>query len=468
MHDRAMQALAKLALEPEWEALFEPNQYGFRPGRSGHDAVEAIFNAIRYKAKYVLDADIAKCFDQINHLSLLRKLDTYPTMHRLVRAWLKAGVIDNRVLSDTSEGTPQGGVISPLLANIALHGMEERIKQYAETLTLRSPAGRVLTKKQRRDTLSLIRYADDFVILHEDLTVVQRCQIIIHEWLADLGLELKPSKTRICNTLHKLGNQAPGFDFLGFNIRQYAVGNHHSGRNGIGQTLGFKTIITPSKEAVKVHYDKISEIIESCKAAPQIALIRRLNPIIRGWTNYHRTVCSKETFGKLDNLIFNKLRRWAFFRHPRKCKTWAAKKYWHTYDGDNWVFSTPSNSTKSSRLLKHAAIGIIRHEKVKGEATPFDGNAIYWSKRMGKHPTVPKSKSILLRQQEGKCAWCGAYFKQGDLLEIDHKQPLSAGGSRKRENLHLLHRHCHDEKTRTDQQWRDYQKLGEWLDANPW
>ena len=158
MKDRALQALVKMALEPEWEARFEPNSYGFRPGRSCLDAVEAIFNAIRSKPKYVLDADIAKCFDRIDHEALLIKLNTFPTIRRQVRAWLKAGVMDGKQLFPTSEGTPQGGVISPLLANIALHGMEERIKQYAATLKG--------NKRDNRKSLSLIRYADDFVILH--------------------------------------------------------------------------------------------------------------------------------------------------------------------------------------------------------------------------------------------------------------------------------------------------------------
>ena len=161
MKDRALQALVKLALEPEWEARFEPNSYGFRPGRSCQDAVEAIFLAIRAKPKYVLDADIAKCFDRIDHDALLNKLNTFPTIRRQIRAWLQAGVMEGKQLFPTSEGTPQGGVISPLLANIALHGMENRIKQYADTLPTRSGRG----KRDNRSSLSLIRYADDFVIL---------------------------------------------------------------------------------------------------------------------------------------------------------------------------------------------------------------------------------------------------------------------------------------------------------------
>jgi RNA-directed DNA polymerase len=158
-------ALVKMALEPEWEARFEPNSFGFRPGRSCHDAIEAIFNAIRYKNKFVLDADISQCFDRINHKALLKKLNTFPTIHRQIRAWLKAGVMDNMQFQETSEGTPQGGVISPLLANIALHGMEDRIKDLAENLDLkRSNSKYQLSKRDKRESIQLIRYADDFVI----------------------------------------------------------------------------------------------------------------------------------------------------------------------------------------------------------------------------------------------------------------------------------------------------------------
>ena len=197
--DRALQALVKIALEPEREAKFEPNSYGFRPGRSCHDAIGAIYNNIRQKTKYVLDADIAKCFDRIDHKALLDKVKTYPTLRRQLKAWLKAGVMINGNFSNTNEGTPQGGIISPLLANIALHGMEERVKQYAETLKAKRG-----DKVKNRKSLNLIRYADDFVIMHEDLEVVQTCQKIIAHWLSDIGLELKPSKTRLTHTLNEI------------------------------------------------------------------------------------------------------------------------------------------------------------------------------------------------------------------------------------------------------------------------
>lgn len=166
MYDRALQALVKLALEPEWEAIFEPNSYGFRPGRSAHDAIEAIFNAIKQKPKFVLDTDISKCFDRINHKRLLEKLNTFPTFRKQIRAWLNAGVMDGKEFSPTSEGTPQGGVLSPLLANIALHGLESEIKAIAHTFDMKDLRGRQRSRTQKQDSVNVIRYADDFVVLH--------------------------------------------------------------------------------------------------------------------------------------------------------------------------------------------------------------------------------------------------------------------------------------------------------------
>ncbi|MBE9105897.1 group II intron reverse transcriptase/maturase [Nostoc cf. edaphicum LEGE 07299] len=445
MKDRALQALVKLALEPEWEARFEPNSYGFRPGRSCHDAIEAIFNAIRYKSKYVLDADIAKCFDRIDHEALLKKLNTFPTIRRQIRAWLKAGVMDNKQLFPTSEGTPQGGVISPLLANIALHGMEERIKKFAETIPTNYSG-----KKRKRESLSLIRYADDFVILHEDITVVQRCKEIISEWLKGMGLELKPSKTKLAHTLKQYEKEKPGFDFLGFNVRQFLVDKHHTGKNTVGKPLGFKTIITPSKSKQKIHYDQIASVIENHRTAPQEALIKNLNPIILGWANYYATVISHDIFSKIDHLLYQKLRAWSKRRHPKKGYKWVVKKYWHTIGGDNWVFATKQESKNLLRLLKHKAIPTNLYVKVKGESSPYDGNLVYWSSRMGKNPEMPKKVALLLKKQKGKCPHCNMFFRENDVMEVDHRIPKSQGGKNSYENWQLLHRHCHDTKTATD------------------
>ena len=226
MHDRAKQALVKAALEPEWEAKFEENSYGFRPGRGCHDAIKAIFNQIKQKSKYVLDADISKCFDRINHTKLLEKVNSFPKVRKQIKAWLRAGILDNGKILFPKEGTPQGGNCSPLLANIALHGMEKRIKEYAATWKGQ--------KWKNKRSLALIRYADDFVIIHKDLNVIKACQGIIDEWLSEIGLEYTPGKTKITHTLNKHEGNKPGFDFLGFNIRQYPVGRHQSSKTNKG------------------------------------------------------------------------------------------------------------------------------------------------------------------------------------------------------------------------------------------
>jgi RNA-directed DNA polymerase len=450
MYDRALQALVKLALEPEWEARFEPNSYGFRPGRSCHDAVEAIFNAIRQKTKYVLDADIAKCFDRINHGELLRKLNTFPTLKRQISSWLKSGVIDGKQMFPTSEGTPQGGVISPLLANIALHGMEERIKQAFPILKKHQRETWFHKKGENFVTPNLIRYADDFVIVHEDITVVQRCKEIISEWLNGIGLELKPSKTRLAHTLKKHEEQDAGFNFLGFNIRQYPVGKHNTGCNSIGEPLGFKTIIKPSEQKVKVHYNRITEVVDQYKTATQAALIAQLNPIVRGWANYYRTVVSQKMYSEIDNKVYWKLKSWAKRRHSDKSDSWIANKYWQTIGGNNWEFATRQEGKNPVRLLRHAEIKSKKHVKVKGEASPYDGNLVYWSTRIGNNPEVPKNVATLLKSQKGKCAHCELHFTEQSVMEIDHIIPKSKGGKNEYKNMQLLHRHCHDEKTASD------------------
>ena len=444
IYERTLQGLVQLALEPEWEAKFEPNSYGFRPGRSTHDAIEAIFNAIRYKPKYVLDADIAKCFDKINHSVLLEKLGTYPTLRSQVKAWLKCGVIDNGEYFQTQEGTPQGGVCSPLLANIALHGMEQRIKAYARTLKG--------TKHTNEQALSIIRYADDFVVLHDQLEVILKCKEIISQWLKELDLELKPNKTKITHTLNEYEGNV-GFDFLGFTVRQFPVGKDHSGKTTNGKILGYKTIIKPSLEKVKAHLKKCNQVIRSSKSAPQIKVISELNPIIRGWSNYYSSVCSQEIFKYLDHINYLQLKRWAERRHPKKDKHWVANKYWHSEGNRKWIFSLKTKYQDEQRLIKlknHSETPIVRHIKVKGNKSPFDGDMVYWASRMGRHPETDTRTAKLLKYQKGKCNHCGHYFKNGDLLEVDHRIPKSLGGKDTYKNLQLLHRHCHDIKTRTD------------------
>ncbi|OLT59963.1 group II intron reverse transcriptase/maturase [Moorena bouillonii] len=447
IEDRAIQALVKMALEPEWEAKFEPNSYGFRPGRNAFDAREAIFNGLK-TPKWVLDADISKCFDKINHSKLLNKLDTFPKLRRIVKGWLKAGVIDKGTFAKTETGTPQGGVISPLLANIALHGMEEEMKSFAETYVEKRKS-----KTQKRRGLIFVRYADDFVVMHKSKEHIEKCKDVINEWLNDIGLELKPEKTQIVHS-------NDGFDFLGFNVRQYEVGKNQS-------KLGYKTLIKPSKKAIKEHWEDLCKLIDSHKAAPQEHLINKLNQKIRGWCNYHKTGISKEIFGDLDHLMYQKLRRWGKYRHGNKSWDWVKKKYWGRvtrkdgeHGNDNWVF----RKSDEQHLIKHAWIEVSRYVKVKQDRSIYDGDLTYWGNRMSKHPELVTQKGKLFKKQKGKCAHCGLTFRTGDDWEVHHVKPLSQGGKDQIQNMELIHLHCHDEIHR---EIRKHQNNIRSLDENP-
>ncbi|GGA10480.1 hypothetical protein CYANOKiyG1_23410 [Okeania sp. KiyG1] len=454
MYDRALQVLVKLGMEPEWEAHFEPNSYGFRPGRSTHDAIEAIFESIKNKPKYVLDADISKCFDQINHDALLGKIGQSP-YRRLIKQWLKSGVFDNNQFLDTAEGTPQGGVISPLLANIALHGMEERLMQFAENLQLKHPSGSNMSKRDKRKSLSLIRYADDFVILHEDIKVVLQAKTVIQEWLNRVGLELKLELTRIVHTLEEYKGNKPGFDFLGFTVRQR---KHKSTKQG------FKTLIKPSSKSIKTHYRKLADICDKYKTAPTEALVAKLNPVIRGWANYFSTVVSKEAFTQMDHLLWKRLWRWANRRHPNKSAKWVKKKYFPSVkDTRNWILNNGEYI-----LNQYSDVPIVRHIKVKGNKSPYDGDWTYWSNRIGKYPGVRKEVTTLLKRQKNKCASCGLTFRPTDLLEVDHIIPRSKGGDNKLKNKQLLHRHCHDTKTALDKKTYTQPKLQDLPEGYLW
>ena len=408
MYDRALQALVKLGMEPEWETHFEPNSYGFRPGLSTHDAIDAIFGSIFRKPKYVLDADISKCFEGINHDLLLRKIGKTP-YRRLIKEWLKSGVLNNGQFHQPllGVGTSQGEIISPLLVNIALHGMEERLNEFAKTLDLKASDGNQKSWQNKVESLSLIRYADDFVILHEDIKVVLQAKTIIQEWLSQVGLELKPEKTKIAHTLEEHEGSLPGFDFLGFTIRQDQVRTAKQ---------GFKTLIKPSDKSINAHYRKLADICDSYKNASIKALIARLNPVIRGWANYYSTKVSKETYSKLDGLLWRRLWRWASRRHPNKPAKWVKQKYFPQIGTRNWILN------EGEYILNlHSDVLIKRHTKVIG-------NKSSWNRKIGKHPGVRKEVTMLLKRQNNKCTFCGLTFKPIDLRSVDHTIPRSEGG----------------------------------------
>jgi len=415
--DRAIQTLVKLALEPEWENLFEPNSYGFRPGRSAHDAIEAIFNFIRLKPKFVLDADIAQCFDRISHAALEAKLHTIRPIARLVHAWLKAGILDHGEMLFPETGTPQGSPLSPLLANIALHGFETAIRQASPA---QSPA-------------ALIRYADDFVILHPDRASLEHLQQVAQDWLATVGLELHPEKTRLSHTLEPCDGNL-GFDFPGFHVRQYPVGKYHT--RTFRDAPGFKTLIKPSRKARQRHRDHFRDLIRHHRGAAQAALIHALNPVIQGWANYFQFAVAKRDFQILDNVLYHQLTRWARFRHPRKSGKWCYHRYWRKERG-RFRFSDGV-----SVLSFHQTTTVSRFVKGQNTRSPFDGDWVYWATRLGRVPSHPRRVTRLLKRQRGQCAHCGLRFTSDDVLEVHHHDGNHQNNAF--DNLRLLHGHCHD------------------------
>lgn len=435
MANRAGQALVTAALEPEWEARFEPNSYGFRPGRSCQDAIAAIFASIAGQAKYVLDADIAHCFDRLSHAAILTAVHTSPSIRRQLKAWLKAGVVEHGELFPTPVGTIQGGNVSPLLINIALHGLET-----------------LIGIRFRRNGCTgfnpprVIRYADDIVILHRDEQIVRQCQELVSAWLRERGLELKPSKTRITHTL-SVPQGPPGFTFLGFAIRHYPMGKTRSAKDTRGRLLGYKTRIVPSPEAIQRHIQQLRLIIKHHRHATQEALIRLLNPVIVGWARYYACVGSARIFQSLDNRLYGILHAWASYRHPNKGKRWIAHRYWNLTTGHGWIFQPAHGEV---HLYRHGQTAIRRHVKVHGVRSPYDGDWVYWSTRVGQHPEVSPRVARLLKRQGGKCLACGLFFAESDRTEVDHIRPRARGGTEERDNLQLLHRHCHDRKTASD------------------
>jgi RNA-directed DNA polymerase len=444
IEDRAKQMLAYLALCPQWEAAFESGSFGFRPGRSVNDAIEAIYLGIFKKPKWVLDADISKFFDRIDHSYLVAKCNTYPEMQTQIRSWLKAGILDGGEYAFPEMGTPQGGVISPLLANIALHGIRECLDSYVTTL----PGSRKLNQQ----TTTFVRYADDFIVMHPDKEILENLKDVIQQFLRPMGLELNSEKTRIIHTQQMTEYGPPGFTFLGFDIiqkpkrmRQRAAITKRPSRQD------FITLIMPSKEGVKRHKKKLRDTIRQYRGATQKRLIETLNPIIRGWALSKRSQIASEIFQDLDAYLWLHLWKWARKRHPKMSRVKLKEKYWHTIGKRNWVFGTlQPNGNLEVQVQLHSKIPIQRHAKVKGKKSPFDGDLIYWAARTGKNPLIPAQTANLIQRQNGRCALCGDVFLPDDIIERDHIIPKALGGKNKLENVQAVHHYCHLKKTSND------------------
>lgn len=429
--DRAKQALVKMALEPEWEAKFEPNSYGFRPGKSCHDAIVAIHNSITKKTGYVLDADISGCFDNINHQALLNKLDSPPKIKRLVKGWLEAGIMDGKVFYATDSGTPQGGVISPLLANIALHGLEQATKQALARDLLahfKSKTGKIHNIKAQA-VMSIIRYADDFVVIHESHEIITKAKANIAIWLKNIGLELNPNKTRIKHTQRATEGQKGGFDFLGYTIRQFP--DNRTRR-------GYKTHTRPSMQGQKSHMREVKQKLNKLRAVRQDRVIEELNPLIKGWSRYYVPGVSSSIFRRMDHKLHIKLWRWAKRRHSRKSAGWIKAKYFRKYGNDNWRFMTHEQKF----LIRYSEHHVKRHIKVNGTQSPYDGDWIYWTTRLGRSPGIKPKVAKLMKKQQGKCGLCRLFLSDEDVIEVHHQDQQRSNN--RYENLLLLHGHCHD------------------------
>jgi RNA-directed DNA polymerase len=446
MEDRAKQALAKLALEPEWEARFEPNSYGFRPGRSCHDAIQAIELAIRRKPKYVLSADLKGCFDNINQDSLIRKLKTFPIMERQIRAWLKSGVMKGNVFYDTESGTPPGGVISPLLANIALHGFETYISNEFSFRKTRKdqPKGKMKEITEART----IRYADDLLILDEDLEVIKRAKLKTQEWMAEVGLKLNEEKTKICHTLLKVNDEEPGFDFLGFNIRTYEVGETKSNENSNGELLMHKTKVRPSDKSMKRFKTQVKDILRRGHAMKPAEMLKIHNWFVRGWANYFKIGDgSGDYFRKLQDQLYPCYMGWGRKKFSQRGNGYIVKKIFHKSKYSKWNFGwKEGNYTHLATTLYE--FDYVKHLKVQGSKSPYDGNWEYWLLRKGDHALCPKDVKIGLKKQKGRCKYCNSPFSLSDNMEVHH-----IDGNRKNnkaDNKCLVHRHCHDAIHRKD------------------
>lgn len=419
MTDRAMQTLYKFSLEPIAETYADPNSYGFRIGRSTHDAIEQCFTDLNKgkSPEWILEGDIKGCFDHISHEWLLENI---PMDTQILEKWLKCGYVETRKLFPTDEGAPQGGTISPTLMNMTLDGLERLLQE-------RLPTRQKVNGRTHFNKLNFVRYADDFIITGESPEFLRdKVLPIVKEFLTERGLQLSEEKTVITHI-------EDGFDFLGKNIRKY---------NG-------KLLIKPSKTSVKSFLEKVRSIIKGNKSTKQETLIRKLNPVIRGWVNNQRYVVSSKVFSRVDYEIYKCLWQWAKRRHKKKSHKWIAQKYWHHIGSRQWTFSVPyeNQSTEGEPLyckLEYATdTKIIRFKKIVAEANPFDEYwTDYFEEREGEkllNSTKGREKLLTIwRRQHRRCPVCGELITS----ETGFKVHTPAG---KNSQKIMVHKECHEE-----------------------
>jgi RNA-directed DNA polymerase len=424
MKDRAQQALHLLALDPVEETTADKNSYGFRQQRSCADAIEQCFKALRSaNTQWILEGDIKSCFDKISHDWLLAHV---PMDRVILQKWLKSGYMEKHVLHETADGTPQGGIISPALANCTLDGLERLLRE-------KYPAGkRLKSLGGEKPCVNLVRYADDFVITSKSKELLEgEIKPLVERFLQERGLELSPKKTVITHVER-------GFDFLGQNVRRYPNG---------------KLLIKPSKKNVKTFLDGIRRTIKAAHGVSASDLIDKLNPKIRGWANYHRHVVSKRTFGCVDHSIFSSLWKWARRRHPNKSPRWFKPKYFAQRGDRDWSFfgETCDDEGQTNKVWLYYAKStpIKRHVKVKGEANPYDPTyETYFEEREGAHMLETFRGTRTLRclwyEQRGLCPLCNTKITRITGWRLHYCVSRTMGGSAGATNRVLLHPECHD------------------------
>lgn len=404
MYDRAEQALELMALNPIAECRADNHSYGFRKRRSIHDAIDACYNALRRKgsANYILEGDIRGCFDHISHQWMV---DNIPTHKKKLKLWLKAGYMEKGMYYPTTEGTPQGGVISPTAANMVLDNLQNILE----------------TEFRRADKVHLIRYCDDFIITGNSRELLEeRVKPIVIEFLKERGLELSEEKTQISD----IGS---GFDFLGFHIRKYKG----------------KLLIKPAKSNIAHIKEKIRKIVKSHKTAKTETLINLLNPVIRGWANNYRHVVSSRAFCYLDHSIWQMTWKWAKRRHPNKSLGWIKSKYYQRIGTRNWVFKERNGKEE---LFLMSSIRIQRHVKIKAEANPYDPMWKEYFEQRAMNEWKRKlsmKKGKLWVKQQGICPICRIPLEDDEEWHIHHAIPRHEGGSDHIDNLRLVHAICH-------------------------
>ena len=416
IQDRAEQVLHLLAVEPIAETTADPNSYGFRKERSVADAIEQCFIVLARSnaSQWVLEGDIESCFDEISHQWLL---DHAPMDRTILRKWLKAGFIEQGVYYRTEAGTPQGGIISPVLMNLTLDGLEEMLAR-------RFP-------KRMGKQVNLVRYADDFIITGNSREVLEEVRELVTKFLAERGLKLSAKKTHITGI-------EDGFDFLGQNIRKY---------DG-------KLLIKPSKENVQSFLREIKATIRGHLHAPVEELLRMLNPKIRGWAMFHRAVVSKETYRRVDHQIFCEMKGWMRRRHPGKSLTWCYQKYLSSQGGRNYIlqgsFQDRRGKTRTIRLMKATDVAIKRHVKIRATANPYDPSWETYFEERRSHQMKENLRGYdkllsLWFNQEGQCPQCGEKITRETGWNLHHRIRRVDGGDESMANLVLMHPVCHEQ-----------------------